>query len=280
MKIKLTYFVSLLFILHMQNIFAQNNDLDHLPVKVILFPFTEATISANVDGVVEKYNFREGKKFTKGAVLVSIVSLDYQGKLDKATAILNELKRNHTFMQKIYNANLELRQKGMFSKMELEKNKLDMDIAFIRIKSALAEKNLAERKLNSCKITAPFSGRVEEIIINEHEYIRNSEPLVTIIDDNRLLALMHLPANLKSQVDIGQKLSFKISKNNKIYTGKIFEIAARINHRSRTFEIKLVLDNSKGELTAGMSGILINDISKTKKNDKKVKSLGVCFADR
>jgi membrane fusion protein, multidrug efflux system len=269
----------------MQNIIAQNNDFDHLPVKVILFPFTEATISATVDGVVEKYNFREGKAFTKGAVLVSIVSLDYQEKLDKATAILNELKRNYTFMQKIYNANLELRKKGMFSKMALEKNKLDMDIAFIRIKSALAEKNLAERKLNSCKITAPFSGRVEEIIINEHEYIRNGEPLVTIIDDNRLLALMHLPANLKSKMNIGQKLSFKISKNNKIYTGEISEIAARINHRSRTFEIKLVLDNSKSELTAGMSGILINDISKTNKrkklkNDEKLKSSGACFADR
>lgn len=38
---------------------------DSLPVKVVLFPFREAILSTQIDGVVVKYNFRGGRAFQK-----------------------------------------------------------------------------------------------------------------------------------------------------------------------------------------------------------------------
>ena len=35
---------------------------DSLPVKVVLFPFREAILSTQIDGVVVKYNFRGGER--------------------------------------------------------------------------------------------------------------------------------------------------------------------------------------------------------------------------
>ena len=243
---------------------AQNKPLDtsfdNLPVKVILFPYRIAVISSTVDGVVKKHNFREGKKFKKNEILTELIATEYREKLAKAQAAHEELKKNYDFLQDLYKATLGLSKKGMFSKMELQKNKVDADIALSRIKSAQAEKNLAQHNLESCSIKAPFSGRVEEIIIQEHEFVRPGEKMISIIDDNRLLAIMHLPEKYNSKIKIGQVLSFSIPQNKKIYKGKVFEKAARINHRSRTFQVKLILDNSKGELTAGMSGILVDKI--------------------
>ena len=253
-------------------------DFEQMPIKVILFPFRKAVISATVDGVVEKHSFREGKSFRKGDLLVSIVAVEYREKLAKAKATCEELKKNRDFLEQLYKGNQKLREKGMFSRMELKKNKTDLDIATARLKAAEAEKKLAERKVDACRITAPFKGRIEEILIQEYEFVRNSEKIISIIDDNRLLAIMHLPEKYNSIIRIGQQLSLKIPSSNKVYNGKVFEKAARINHRSRTFQVKLVLDNSNGELTAGMSGVLISR-PEGKVNNHKNEKNGVKLAD-
>ena len=251
-------------------------DFEQMPIKVILFPFRKAVISATVDGVVKKHNFLEGKNFRKGDLLVSIIAVEYREKLAKAKATCEELKKNRDFLEQLYKGNQKLREKGMFSRMELKKNKTDLDIAAARLKAAEAEKKLAERKVNACRITAPFSGRVEEIIIQEYEFVRNGEKIISIIDDNRLLAVMHLPEKYNSLITNDQQLSFKIPSSNKVYTGKVFEKAARINHRSRTFQVKLVLDNSNGKLTAGTSGVLVSrpgekiNSHKTQKNGEQL----------
>ena len=41
------------------------------------------------------------------------------------------------------------------------------------------------------------------------------------------------------------------------HKGKIYKISGVIDPGSRTFEIKVLLDNSKGTLAAGMSGVLL-----------------------
>ncbi|MEA1926938.1 MAG: HlyD family efflux transporter periplasmic adaptor subunit, partial [Candidatus Auribacterota bacterium] len=102
----------------------------------------------------------------------------------------------------------------------------------------------------------PFNGRLVEKLVNEYEYVRTGQPLMKIIDDNQLLAVMHLPSSEKNKIKLGQAMKIKIDETKTSHQGKIYKISGVIDPGSRTFEIKVLLDNKKGSLSAGMSGIL------------------------
>ena len=59
------------------------NDLNSLPVKVVLFPIREATLSTMIDGVISQYNFRAGERFKKKAVLLKLDDRKYKNELDR-----------------------------------------------------------------------------------------------------------------------------------------------------------------------------------------------------
>ena len=112
-----------------------------------------------------------------------------------------------------------------------------------------------------CTLKAPFAGRVEKILTREFETVRNGQPILSIIDDNRLLAVLHLPSADLPKIGLGDPVRLRINETGTVASGVVHEIAARADHRSETFEIKALIDNADHILTAGMSGVL-QEISK------------------
>ena len=86
---------------------------------------------------------------------------------------------------------------------------------------------------------------------------RGGQPVLSIIDDNQLLAVLNLPLVSLPKVKIGLPVTIKITENGRMVTGEVYEIASRADHRSETFEIKVKIDNIEHQFKAGMSGILI-----------------------
>ncbi len=234
---------------------------ENLPVKVILFPYSEAVVSSIVDGVVKKYNFRPGESFKKGDVIARIDDFTYQEQCRRSDAQVAEEEKNCEFLKKLYDGNHKLFKQGMCSDAELDKNRRDWEVSMARLKSAKAEKKIMEYKLNSCQIIAPFSGRLEEQLVHEYEFVRNGQQMMKLLEDTRLLAVMYLPDSMRTHIKTGMVLKIKINQTGKVYQGKVCEIAARIDHRSHTFEVKMLVDNTRGELVAGMSGSLADKIS-------------------
>ena len=60
---------------------------DSLPVKVVLFPFREAILSSQIDGVVVKYNFRGGERFKKSDVLLKLDDKKYNNDLQRMRSL-------------------------------------------------------------------------------------------------------------------------------------------------------------------------------------------------
>jgi hypothetical protein len=68
---------------------------------------------------------------------------------------------------------------------------------------------------------------------------------------------MNLPTNKLAATYRGQEITIKINETRQSVTGKVFEIAGRADHRSETFEVKVLLNNDTHKMKAGMSGILV-----------------------
>lgn len=227
-----------------------------LPVKVVLFPFREAVLSTQIEGIIVNQPFRSGERFKKGDMLVKLDDSKYKNDLIKAESTVREAQLNLKFMEQKAKDNQRLYADGLQSDIELKRSLFEADLAKERLSFAIVARLDAVRNLAYCTLKAPFDGTVETLLARNFETVKSSQPILGIIDDTRLLAVMNLPTSKLGGTRRGQKFTIRINETGKQVTGTVFEIAGRADHRSETFEIRVLLDNSKHLMKAGMSGIL------------------------
>ena len=230
---------------------------DSLPVKVVLFPFREAILSTQIDGVVVKYNFRGGERFKKSDVLLKLDDKKYNNDLQRMRSLMKEAELNANYTRQKWEDNKRLFKEDLQSESEVIKSELDAKVGAERYQTAQINYADALLQLAFCTIRAPFDGTVEKLLTREFETVRSGQPLISIIDDNQLLAVMNLPTAELPKIKIGIPVTFKVHENGKTVTGSVFEIAGRADHRSETIEIKVLIDNAEHHFSAGMSGTLM-----------------------
>ncbi len=230
-----------------------------MPVKAVLFPIRQAIISAEVDSQVTSYKFKEGATFNKGELLVTLNDSSYLQRLEKAKAAVVEARAGLDYAKKTLERNQELYGKDLTGLQELEKSELEVAVNLSKVSFNEANLKMAELDLAACKVTAPFSGRIVRKFVQEFEFVRYGIQLVSIIDDSRILAVMHLPSVDKQNLKIDQEMKIKIDENGSIHIGKVYEISAEADPASRTFEVKVVLDNAGRQLSSGWSGQLVKE---------------------
>lgn len=230
---------------------------DSLPVKVVLFPFREAILSTQIDGVVVKYNFRGGERFKKSDVLLKLDDKKYNNDLQRMRSLMKEAELNANYTRQKWEDNKRLFKEDLQSEIEVIKSELDAKVGAERYQTAQINYADALLQLAFCTIRAPFDGTVEKLLTREFETVRSGQPLISIIDDNQLLAVMNLPTVELPKIKIGIPVTFKVHENGRVVTGSVFEIAGRADHRSETIEIKVLIDNAEHHFSAGMSGTLM-----------------------
>ena len=223
-------------------------------IRVVLTPFREAELAARIDCTVTKHTFRVGERFKTGAVLIKMD--DSRLKIDvlRAQAKAAEAAVLVKFAKQRFDAQKELFEENFQSKLELERQRTELESALAR--KEIADADFADAKLlfSYCQIKAPYAGRIEKILCREYESVRIGQPLIKIIDDSQLLAVTNIPLEQRKPVGAVLKMNFD---NGKITAaGKILEISPQADSRSGTIEVKVLVPNPKRQLTAGMVGYL------------------------
>ena len=225
-------------------------------VMVVLFPFREAEIAAKVDGTVREYKFRVGEQFKAGDTLLVLADTQYRIEAERAAALAEDAKVQAQFAEESYVAQKKLFDEEFQSKLELKRR--ETEVATANARKKVADANLAESRLqlSYCTLKVPFDGKIEAILSREHETIRAGQPLFRVIDDSKLLAVMNVPVS--KMPEVGEKMWFGFSDNRIQVEGTVFEVSPRADHRSGTVEVKALIANSDGKLSAGLTGVLID----------------------
>ncbi len=234
-----------------------NELLESLPVKVVLFPFREAVLSTQIEGIILKQNYRMGERFKKDDILVKLDDSKYKNELLKTESAVREAELHVKYTDQKAKDNQRLFADGLQSDIELKRSLLEAEVAKEKLRIALVAKSDAMRNLYFCTVKAPFDGTVEALLARDFETVKSSQPILGIIDDTQLLAVMNLPTSQLSGTKRGQLFTVKINETGKEVTGSVFEIAGKADHRSETFEVKILLNNKDHLMKAGMSGILL-----------------------
>jgi len=206
----------------------------------VLLPARRIVLAARVDSIVAKHHFKEGEKFDKGDVLLELDSKIYKQLLKRAAA-------EYEYYKKEAARNKGLLADSAVGEAEYAKSVLMRD-------SSAANLEIAKRNFERCVIRAPFAGRVARRMTDEFEFVKTSQPLIEIIDDRTLLAVVHLPAAMREKIRVGDEAAIKLDADGRKVVGRVREISAEIDPASRSFTVKIALDNNDSKLVPGMSG--------------------------
>ncbi|MFH0781410.1 MAG: efflux RND transporter periplasmic adaptor subunit [Pseudomonadota bacterium] len=223
-------------------------------IKVVLFPVGQAVLSAGIEGLVQEVKLREGESFAKQALLAHLDERPLQLAESIARSGLLDSQAKLRFSGQELARLSELHQRKLTGDRELEEARLQKETAEAKAKIMEAELNLARYRLEQCRVLAPFAGRLVKIDAHSHEYVRPGQPLLEIIEDRKLLAVMHLDSKQLARIHPQMSVKIRIDETGTEHSGVPYSQGAAVDPGSRSFEFKILIDNAEQKLRAGMSG--------------------------
>ena len=118
--------------------------------------------------------------------------------------------------------------------------------------SAEAAVAAAQEQLANTVIRAPFAGRLNDMTLDEGEFVNSGDVVAEVLDNNPLSIVVQVPQQALSRLEKGQtaKVSFITGE---VRNGTVAFIGANADSQTRTFRVEVTVDNPDSEMPAGLS---------------------------
>jgi len=199
----------------------------------------DAEVNSKATGIVQQLLVEEGDHVSAGQVLATLDTERQRLNLAKGKAELGQLKSELSRLESMY-------QKKLISFDAYDKLKW-------QVESLTASVALSELALKETQIIAPISGVVARRYAKVGQLITeySSKSLFYIVSEQRLEAVINLPEQQLPRAKVGQSATLHFAAMPAL-TANIVRISPVVDAATGTARVTLAVDNSKGELKAGM----------------------------
>jgi len=203
--------------------------------------FAEADVIAKVEGEIREVLVEEGDEVEKGQILARLDG-------DRLRLELNESRARLRKMQRDFERNKDLREKGLLSEGDYEKLQYDLE-------SLQASYNLASLELDYTQIRAPISGVISERYIKLGNTIRVNDPLYRVTSFDPLVAYLHVPEREYQQISADQPVAIDIDAlaDMEILAG-VTRVSPIVDPETGTFKITIEIRDESRRIKPGMFG--------------------------
>lgn len=199
----------------------------------------EVTITPKVAGRVAKIHVKMGDFVEANQVLVQLEQNDYEIGLTSAEAAYKLSKENFERAKKLF-------AEKIISPQEFEGAQTDFQIREASFKQAKSQ-------LEDTKIRAPFGGQIGFSNATLGGMVSPGTPLLSVVDLSTVFVTVNLSDSYISQTKAGQTAQITLSSfPDQTFNGKVAQIAPAADKVSKTFPVKIALDNSSHRFKAGM----------------------------
>ena len=242
-----------------------------------LQPIKSAQVRFEVAGKVESRLVEPGEHVKANDPLMSLDDEDYADQLEQvASELLIEekgvgrdkellkLATNNLTLQKQEEQRLErLVGQNLIAQSQLDSTRqrvfdLQAEVARLeysvatnnaRVRMKRAQRDIAKRNLKRTTLFAPFDGIINDVIVDEGDYVNANESALILVDTSELDVLLDVRGEIMSGLTLGQEVDVAI--NNQIDTGRIVALQPDPDLNTNTHQIRVRIANNDAQ-----SGIL------------------------
>ncbi|WP_432735335.1 efflux RND transporter periplasmic adaptor subunit [Maridesulfovibrio sp. FT414] len=202
-------------------------------------PDKDVRVSSESAGTVIWLGVKEGDRIKEGQLIARLDGASSGAKFDKAKAArklaAEQLRRRH-----------ELLSKGVLAQEEYDQIKAELE---------QSEASLKEMQVNVEYgiVRAPISGIVNKRHIDFGERLNVGDRVVDIVEPSVIRTIVNVPEMDIPYIRKGQKVTVTVDAlPGRTWEGTIDFISFKADPFSKTFETRILTDNSGGEIRAGM----------------------------
>lgn len=196
-------------------------------------------LSFPVSGTIRTLNIHLGQRIGAGQQIATLDPATMQSAYQAAKAALNQAEDAYERMK-------ELRDKGSLP-----------EIKWVEVQSQLEQarsmENMAAKNLRDCKLYAPFGGVISEKCIEVGQNVMPGTPVARLVTDARLNVRIAVPETEIAALAIHQNAIIRVpALGGRQLTGIVVEKGIVANPLSRSYEVKIRVEDEHTELMPGM----------------------------
>lgn len=232
-------------------------------ISCILRPVHEISVVPPVAGILESVAVDRGDRVEQGQVLARLVSRVEEAQLAAARQRAQSTATVQARRAQLDDAERRLAQvraltgRGIAAQNQLDEVMMEAEVARsllteaedLRL-SAELEVAAAQAVVDLRSIRAPVAGIVLARLADPGEYAAADRPLLDMVTVDVLLAEVLMPAAAYGRIALGQGAAVQ-AEGALAQQGVVDAIDPVINAASRSFGLRLRIDNAAGALTAG-----------------------------
>lgn len=197
----------------------------------------EVNLSAETSGKVTRILFDEGRRVSKGDLLL---------KINDAELIAQRERTD--FRLKLAEQQVE-RQRALFERGGVSQEELDQTVNQLNV--LRAELNLNEAQVAKTEVRAPFDGVLGLRRVSEGTYLSPQTTIATLQDISPIKVDFSLSEKYAGLVRPGSDIQFRVSEGSRLYSGEVYAIEPRIEQNTRTLQVRATSPNRDGTLFPG-----------------------------
>lgn len=226
-----------------QNLIMSTNSNNIENIRGLVKPKSRAVLSSGIPGKIDEIRFGIGERFNEGDLLIRFDCERYLAELESANAKFNAESKKYENNKKLLELNAT--------------SNIDVEVSLAEMEFAKAEATIKRITADDCLMTAPYSGRVIDVLVNEYETVLADQELISILNDQQLEIELIVPSTWLVEMKIGEEFSFSVDETGMDYSAKIIQIGAIVDPVSQTVRLIGVFTEVTEDVLSGMSGTAI-----------------------
>ena len=227
-------------------------------------PIRESTVAAEVTGVVTQFPVTEGQFVEKGALLAAMRDKELRLRL----AALQATREQYDARLKMAAIELERYEKlkTTNSIADTEYDKTFYNHKAINSQRLGAEAQIAslEYDLKQKAVQAPFAGFIVEEHTQVGQWLIPGSPVVKLVDLSRIRVMVDVPERHAVKLNADKPAGISLtSLPGQEFKGRISSVLPYGDAGSRTFPVRVELDNPQYRIKAGMEASVTFSLSDT-----------------
>ena len=212
---------------------------DRINLPGSVAPWTKLTLMAKLNGTITELFVIEGDKVKKGDRLARIEDDDYRIALDRAEA-------NYNLAKTEYNRDKSIYDKGVIPTATLETIKTSMQ-------TAKADFENAKLQYSRTTIVSPMDGVIRSLDAKVGLQLSVGDPIAEILEIDRMKGVIGIPESDVTAVRKLDNVEITVQAlEDKVIRAQKYFLSPSPNTIARLYDLELEIDNSDGEILAGM----------------------------
>jgi multidrug efflux system membrane fusion protein len=204
----------------------------------------ESRLGFQVAGKLLQRPAEQGQRVTAGQLLALIDAQDYQLAAQAAAAQVVAAQSQRDLAAADFKRFEALKTQNFISGAELERRDATLKAADAALNQAKAQAQAQSNQAGYARLTASQSGVITGIDAEVGQVVSAGQPVLRLAHDGPRDAVFAVSEQLALALKIGQRMTATLLSTGQPLRGQIRELAASADPVTRTYAVKLALDDS------------------------------------